>query len=405
MIRKILAGLLSIAVLMSVCPAYSLAESEAVDISARSLEITTGGTYTVTGSTTSNTITVDASGQDVAIELNGVTIDKIDGSACAFDIKAGNVTVTLTGTNNITSYKGFAGIHVARGATLTIEGEGSLKISLTDYKEYPGDRYAYPSGACIGGNSCYTNDVLSEDLTGAGTIIIKSGDITVYNQGNGAGIGTGKTLSGDVENGYFEAIIIEGGNIDAETTKNGAAIGTGDGGSEMGYIKVTGGVIHAKGGNTSRSHDIGNGRIDGTATGRIELLGGIIYSESHGIDLRHNSDDVIKSNVLIFDESKKTTTVYGDFTIEQDFTFESDYTLTVPEDAKLTVAEGTKLTVDQGATLENNGAVANNGTITGDGRITGGGEFTGKSVEMAYVEVTAPTFNMRKPHDCLTKSL
>ncbi len=72
------------------------------NVGSGNVSITSAGTYTITGTTSSDMITVNASGT-VNITLNGVTIDRSGQSwKPAFLIEAGNtgnVTITLQGTN------------------------------------------------------------------------------------------------------------------------------------------------------------------------------------------------------------------------------------------------------------------------------------------------------------------
>ena len=126
--------------------------------------------YIITGSTTSNTVTVSGTQN---ITLQNATIDLSDGRFCAFDIYGGNVTLTLEGVNTIKSGKSCAGIDVIEGEALEITGTGSLTVTGGQY---------------------------------------------------GAGIGTGETIAGNLSCG---SVVISGGSVWATGGEYGAKVGQG----------------------------------------------------------------------------------------------------------------------------------------------------------------------------------
>ncbi|MBP3899641.1 carbohydrate-binding domain-containing protein [Candidatus Saccharibacteria bacterium] len=91
-------------------------------------KITSGGTYTFTGSISSGKITVDTT-EAVTIILDNVSISSSDGAAikCQAD---SNVTIKLVGDNKITATNENDGINSE--GDLTITGDGSLTISAAD---------------------------------------------------------------------------------------------------------------------------------------------------------------------------------------------------------------------------------------------------------------------------------
>ena len=90
-------------------------------------KITTGGTYTFTGTITGK-ITVDTT-DAVIIILNNVNITGNDGEAIKCQ-EGSNVTIELVGTNTITS--GSEGDGINAEGDLTIKGDGSLTIKADD---------------------------------------------------------------------------------------------------------------------------------------------------------------------------------------------------------------------------------------------------------------------------------
>ena len=98
------------------------------------INITAGGTYVITGTSGGGDSIVVAANisSTVYIELDGVTIDRTDGSSAAFIIGTGTtVDLTLTGTNTLTGHSSHAALFVPTGATLEITGgsTGSLIAS------------------------------------------------------------------------------------------------------------------------------------------------------------------------------------------------------------------------------------------------------------------------------------
>ncbi|MBP3251303.1 MAG: Ig-like domain-containing protein [Prevotella sp.] len=165
------------------------------------------------------------------VTFNGVTIDfpyawawGWAGITCS-----GDATIILSGTNTVEGMNAdHPGIHIAKGKTLTIKGEGSLTVS-------GGNR-----AAGIGGGA----------KLDCGNIVIEAGTVNASSYGGGAGIGGG-------DYGSCGNITITGGNITAKPGGGqGAGIGSGYGAS-CGNINITGGIINATGG--YRAAGIGGG--------------------------------------------------------------------------------------------------------------------------------------------------
>jgi len=166
------------------------------------------------------------------VTLNGVTItspsdwsDPWAGINCL-----GDATIVLSGENTVNGMNSrYPGIHIVKGKTLTIKGDGSLTVSSKNM------------GAGIGGG---------RDLD-CGNIVIEGGTINAAGREGGAGIGAG--MYGSCGN-----ITITGGNITATEDRWAAGIGGGNGSSaSCGNITITGGTINATGG--YRAAGIGGG--------------------------------------------------------------------------------------------------------------------------------------------------
>ena len=264
------------------------------------------GEYTISGTTTENTITV--TGGDHTITLNSVNIDVSgmhDGDdvqkakACAFDIQSGDVTLTLEGENVLTSgftYEGYetkynllcaagwvcAGLSVERGASVVINGEGSLDVKAGGSNKPDGTNYVIDekpiywanAGKAAGiGASCRYSNYSLEEAT-AGDIIIENGTVVAtgssYSTGyGGPGIGGGTNASN---------ITISGGTVTAASgyqSSGCAAIGGAYGQDGKKHIVISGGAVTANGG----SAGIGGGAY---ASANVTITGGNVTATSAG---------------------------------------------------------------------------------------------------------------------------
>ncbi|MBF8983337.1 hypothetical protein IZY60_07290, partial [Lutibacter sp. B2] len=199
--------------------------------------------------TTADRIVVQ-SGITANITLNDVDID-ISGipDACAFDMTDATVNLTLDGTNILKSGENKAGLQAPTGATLSIDGSGSLNAT--------GGSWA----AGIGGGK----------TENAGTITINDGTVTATGGYAAAGIGGGYM-------GSAGTITINSGSVEAIGGDYGAGIGNGNGGNN-GTITITGGTITATGGD--KGAGIGSGSMAGTSAS-VSISGGMVTATGNG---------------------------------------------------------------------------------------------------------------------------
>ena len=252
----------------------------AIDISKGGYTITSGGNYTVTGSTTSHSITVNSpSDQTVYLTLNNVSIqlDSGDNSSAVNITGSSRVVIYLEGENRLKggNYSGIgtndgrAGLEVSEGTEVTILGNGSLEA-----RGSTGDRGAAGIGSDYDKN--------------CGKITIGDSDncpiIQAYGSGNGidgaAGIGSG--FDGLAVNGIY----IKNGTITAEGNDGAAGIGGGEGygagsGGKCSNVHISGGTVVAKGGD--RAPGIGGGDPgssgEGGNTDHIIISGGSVEAQ------------------------------------------------------------------------------------------------------------------------------
>lgn len=371
---------------------------------------------------------------------------------------SGDVKLLLCDGATLTASKG---IHVTGTHSLTIYGQEKSdgKLLINECNEYQ---------AAIGGNNRESGGRITingstlevyggknaagigggPDSTGTGgQIVINNGNIYVKGGEGAAGIGGGQYAPGTTQE---EKIIINGGSVEATSKNYGAGIGggrnspggnieinggkvtaKGDQGSagigsgfgsyvekqSGGCIKITGGVIYAKG---SAFGDIGSAGIGGGHKGpggSIMISGGTIHAtgglgkvpgdgigNGGGYDVKSDVPSIFSTGdngtAIVFakaggegaqaisDKSGKDNWhgiifegddgfVYGEQTLREDLTIADGQTLTIPKAAKLTVPSD--------VALNNQGTIDGEGTLLG--RVTG--NQPKETVDDGMVEISA----------------
>ena len=269
-------NLLTIAV--ALCFAVFAAQAVDHDISTGDLVITSGGDYTVTGTTTAYSITVNTA-DPVNLTFDSVNIS---GVSCACDIQSGDVTLDLRGTSTLVSTES-AGLHVASGASVTIEGIGSLDATSQGGKSagIGGNSWENSGAIVINDGTITANGAIFASGIGGGehavaNVTINGGDVTANAGGYAAGIGGGTGWEGGAG-----TITINGGYVKA-TGGNGAGIGCGDEGGRIapGTITITGGTIEASAG-SGAGIGAGNGSNESGTVPAIYISGGSIKASSN----------------------------------------------------------------------------------------------------------------------------
>ncbi len=290
-----------------------------------------GGTYAVSG-TARNYEGLRIAG-DVTLDLRDATIihaemdtwryGDIAQYAPAINIESGSVRMNLVGENAVKGSPGYAGVHVAEGATLAISGAGSLaarggdacntEVRLPDRLGAGKEGY-FTGGAGIGGNGVWMaflggNPNICEAISGhslafgairidGGTISAAGGDLlNRWNLGAGAGIGAGgaagvRTNQSDpIGFPFAGTITINGGDVtatggDTAPTDTGGGAGIGSGGVTGNFywpyssrndirILIGGGTVVAAG--EADGAGIGGGaNVNG---GTIEISGGFVKAQ------------------------------------------------------------------------------------------------------------------------------
>ena len=296
------------------CQEGEIAEKVSSDNNSKEIQITAGGTYTISG--TRSQVKGDWNKYAPTREVIGVTttdkvtliLDDVTIQAPNFDMQGyqvggivcgenSNVHIVLQGTNTIDMDKrdektystGSAGIGLKNDANLVISGSGSLVAK--GGQNHPGigmltrnsngnitinggtiEATGGKQGAgigCYGGSSGTVGDILIEESAGEKIHLTATGGTK-----NGAGIGSGLGSS-------YQSITIKSGVITAASDSTSYGSGAGIGGSSfdgdtaptLGEIKITGGTVTATG--TAYGAGIGGGSKQFPS---ITITGGDIHA-------------------------------------------------------------------------------------------------------------------------------
>ncbi len=206
----------------------------------------------LTGTLTEDRVISIAPGATVTLEDADIT--SFDGFSYHAGITLlGDATILLKGANAVTgSQRGYAGIYVPYGSTLTIDGTGSLEASSGNMDGgQAGNRWA----CGIGANNNLGNE--NKIQYQSGNIVINGGTITAIGGNQSAGIG------GSLY-GCCGDITINGGTVTAKCELYyGAGIGGGRQGS-FGDITIRSGaqVTATRGGGSPAPSSIGPGSVE-----------------------------------------------------------------------------------------------------------------------------------------------
>ena len=198
----------------------------------------------ITGSSTKNTVTINAEKDQTAnVTLSGVNIDVSGEEKAAVSTTGeGNVSIELDGDSTLKSGSGHAGLEKNNDGSLTIAGEDK-NDKLTAWGGFLGAGI----GGGYGGNGS--------------NITISGGEVEATGGDFGAGIGGGQSGSGS-------GITISGGEVNATGGLSSAGIGGGEGGNGS-DITISGGEVNATGGHYGSGSNI---TISG---GEVRATGGL----------------------------------------------------------------------------------------------------------------------------------
>lgn len=223
----------TVALLLSILMIATMIPFSAVTVFAEGEVVTISGDETISGE--SPMIDIDS---DATVTLDSAVVTGA-GRSAIFVKNNANVTFVLQGESVVTgdSNAYSCGIEVEYGSSVTIEGEGTLKVT--------GGLW----GAGIGSYGTDRN-IPAPERRMVGEITINSGTIIAQGGRRGCGIGSGYHVDGN-------KVTINGGKVIAYGKECGAGIGTGYGTSggaigiaavgdyDCGTILITGGEVYA----------------------------------------------------------------------------------------------------------------------------------------------------------------
>ena len=254
----------------------------------------------ITGSSTENTVTINAeSGQTANVTLSGANIDVSGAGKAAVSTNGdGNVSIELNGDNTLKSGKGHAGLEKKNGGKLTIADEDKNGKLTAEGGKYGagiggGDQGAGSGITITGGEIKATGGQYGAGIGGGkgdgSDITISGGEVNATGGTSGAGIGGGY-------NGNGSDITITDGEVNATGGKYGAGIGGGEYGIGKDII-ITGGEVNATGGRFSAG--IGGGSrgtgSDITISGGEVNASGGVNGAGIGGGLRSKGKDITVS--------------------------------------------------------------------------------------------------------------
>ena len=241
------------------------------------------GAPVITGSSTENTVTINADKDQTAnVTLSGVNIDVSgEGKAAVSTNGEGNVSIELDGDNTLKSGYDHAGLEKNNGGSLTI-ADKDKNGKLTAKGGY--------NGAGIGGGSGKDGS----DIT------ISGGEVEATGVQGGAGIGGGTSGGG-------KDIKITGGEVNATGDYGGAGIGGGFLGAGSGII-ISGGEVRATGGffgagigggyyGSGSDITISGGEVKATGGENGAGIGGGVSGKGEGITVSGNTQLKVQGGI------------------------------------------------------------------------------------------------------------
>ena len=241
------------------------------------------GAPVITGSSTENTVTINADKDQTAnVTLSGVNIDVSgEGKAAVSTNGEGNVSIELDGDNTLKSGYDHAGLEKNNGGSLTI-ADKDKNGKLTAKGGY--------NGAGIGGGSGKDGS----DIT------ISGGEVEATGVQGGAGIGGGTSGGG-------KDIKITGGEVKATGDYGGAGIGGGFWGAGSGII-ISGGEVRATGGffgagigggyyGSGSDITISGGEVKATGGENGAGIGGGVSGKGEGITVSGNTQLKVQGGI------------------------------------------------------------------------------------------------------------
>ena len=258
------------------------------EISGSDLKITAPGTYTISGTSSEGTITIQKELTDVTLILNGLNLTSAQTSPVTIN-KSSSVTIQVTGSNTLTdnedpavedtsdTYEG-AGIKAKSGSALTFTGSGTLTVNGNCNNGIKG---ASEASISVNGPTL-TVTAANNALASDGFVTVESGtlNLTAVNDGIKAEPDEGDTASAGT-------VTVNGGKLNITTG--------GDGIQATGTVTITSGTVAIQAGGGYQETLAEDASAKGIkSTSEIVLSGGT-YTLDCADDAIHSNGDVTVS--------------------------------------------------------------------------------------------------------------
>ena len=218
----------------------------------------------ITGTSDTNTVTIDTSKGNVDVTFDDLNIDASSRNEAAMSVTgSGNTTIKLDGDNHLTGGNGdtYGGDGIASTGSLTISGGETDSLTAQGGSgENGGDGITSSGSLTISGGTVTATGGNSTGIVGSGGSGIHSGgDVTIS---GGTVTATGGDSTGSDGSGgygiYSSGVTISGGST---VTANGGSgkDGSGDGIFSFDPVAISGGTVTAKGGSGEDGEDGGDG--------------------------------------------------------------------------------------------------------------------------------------------------
>ena len=231
----------------------------------------------ITGTSDTNTVTIDTSKGNVDVTFDDLNIDASSRNEAAMSVTgSGNTTIKLDGDNHLTGGNGdtYGGDGIASTGSLTISGGETDSLTAQGGSgENGGDGITSSGSLTISGGTVTATGGNSTGIVGSGGSGIHSGgDVTIS---GGTVTATGGDSTGSDGSGgygiYSSGVTISGGST---VTANGGSgkDGSGDGIRSFDPVAISGGTVTAKGG----SGEDGSGGRGIISTKSVTISGGTV---------------------------------------------------------------------------------------------------------------------------------
>lgn len=342
----------------------STSGAEDVTLDGKTVTLTEGGTYRLSGKLADGQVLVNAPDQKVTLVLDGVDISSSSGAAIAATEVEELVVVLADGSaNTLSDADSYAEDEDADAALfsagdLTIGGGGSLTVHGNG-----NDGIASKDGLVIASGTV-TVDAADDGVRGKDYLVVKGGTVKVTAEGDGLKADNTE----DANAGY---LAVEGGAVSVSSAGDGVDAAT--------DLVVTGGTLDvtAKAGDDSSAHGLKSGVITVLEQGTVEV---------------DASADGLHSDAAVHLGGAKVTVTSGDDGVhaEGDLVISAGAVEIAQSNEGL---EGKDITVAGGTTKVTSGddGVNASGNTTSSSEQGGGGPGGGESVGDYTLKVTGGT--------------